>query len=193
MKKARNTKRARKTTGAKRARRPSARPKRVARAARRSTSRPARKSKPASRSRARTSARSKSAPKSRKAPAKSHASPPPLIRKGLPVTKAALRRMGKSRQLGERPEIKTIIVYTTEQKPKNLYPRRIISPPLPSACCTNENRTRLGKVYEELGRHYYYKRCNVCGHAVKYYFNIESEFDTPKLRKYYEWKKSVFH
>jgi hypothetical protein len=188
VKKARTSKRSRKTSGAKGARRPSARPKRVARATRRS----ARKSKPASRSRARASARSKRAPKSRKA-AKAEPARPPLIRKGLPVTKSALRRMGKLRQPGDRPEIKSIIVYTTEQKPKNLYPRRIISPPLPSACCTDANRERLGKVFEELGRHYYYKRCKVCGHTVKYYFNLESEFDTPRLRKYYEWKKSVFH
>ncbi len=116
----------------------------------------------------------------------------PLIRKGLPVTKAGLRRLGKMQQ-GERPEIKSIIVYTTEQKPKNLYPRKIISPPFPSKCCTDANRLRVGKIYEELGRSYYYKVCKVCGHGVKYYFNRETEFEMPKLRKYYEWKKSVFH
>lgn len=116
----------------------------------------------------------------------------PLIRKGLPVTKAALRRLGRMQQ-GERPKIKSIIIYTSEQKPKNLYPRKIISPPFPSKCCTNANRMRVGKIYEELSRHYYYKVCKVCGHAVKYYFNKETEFDTPRLRKYYEWKKSVFH
>ncbi|MFQ5456914.1 MAG: hypothetical protein ACE5FC_00465 [Myxococcota bacterium] len=117
---------------------------------------------------------------------------PPLIRKGLPVTKAALRRLGRMQQ-EDRPEIKSIIVYTTDQKPKNLYPRKIISPPFPSKCCTNKNRVRVGKIYEELGRNYYYKVCKSCGHAVKYYFNKETEFDTPRLRKYYEWKKSVFH
>lgn len=116
----------------------------------------------------------------------------PLIRKGLPVTKAALRRLGRMQQ-GERPKIKSIIIYTSEQKPKNLYPRKIISPPFPSKCCTNANRMRVGKIYEELSRHYYYKVCKACGHAVKYYFNKETEFDTPRLRKYYEWKKSVFH
>ncbi len=116
----------------------------------------------------------------------------PLIRKGLPVTKAALRRLGRMQQ-GERPKIKSIITYTSEQKPKNLYPRKIISPPFPSKCCTNANRMRVGKIYEELSRHYYYKVCKACGHAVKYYFNKETEFDTPRLRKYYEWKKSVFH
>ena len=116
----------------------------------------------------------------------------PLIRKGLPVTKAALRRLGRMQQ-GEAPKIKSIITYTSEQKPKNLYPRKIISPPFPSKCCTNANRMRVGKIYEELSRHYYYKVCKACGHAVKYYFNKETEFNTPRLRKYYEWKKSVFH
>jgi len=116
----------------------------------------------------------------------------PLIRKGLPVTKAAIRRLGRMQQ-GELPKTKSIITYTSEQKPKNLYPRKIISPPYPSKCCTNANRMRVGKIYEELSRHYYYKVCKACGHAVKYYFNKETEFDTPRLRKYYEWKKSVFH
>ena len=116
----------------------------------------------------------------------------PLIRKGLPVTKAALRRLGRMQQ-GDRPKIKSIIIYTSDQKPKNLYPRKIISPPFPSKCCTNANRLRVGKIYEELSRHYYYKVCKACGHAVKYYFNKETEFDTPRLRKYYEWKRSVFH
>jgi len=190
--------------GARRAKPAGRRTKRVARsggkAARRTTKR-AQPKRPASRkSRARAKPKSRKAAKPSRAaakPRKAVATPAsehraPLIRKGLPVTKAALRRLGKMQQ-GERPEIKSIIVYTTEQKPKNLYPRKIISPPFPSKCCTDANRLRVGKIYEELGRSYYYKVCKVCGHAVKYYFNRETEFEMPKLRKYYEWKKSVFH
>jgi hypothetical protein len=119
--------------------------------------------------------------------------PPPMIRKGLPVSKVSLRRPGKLMPQGPRPEIKSIIVYTSSQKPRNDYPRRIVSPPLPSACCTDANRLRIGKIHEELGRNYYYKMCKVCGHTVKYYFNLKSDLDSPKFRKYYEWKKSVFH
>jgi hypothetical protein len=89
--------------------------------------------------------------------------------------------------------IKSIIVYTKDQKPRNDYPKRIVSPPFPAACCKDANRERIGKVHEELGRNYYYKRCRVCGHTVKYYFNLQSDLDSPKFRKYYEWKKSVFH
>jgi hypothetical protein len=164
-----------------------------ARGARRTARRGQAKRPAARKGRARAKTKSKKAAQPRKAAAKPRPQPrPPLIRKGLPVTKAALRRLGKMQQV-ERPEIKSIIVYTTEQKPKNLYPRKIISPPFPSKCCTDVNRLRVGKIYEELGRSYYYKVCKVCGHAVKYYFNRETEFEMPKLRKYYEWKKSVFH
>ncbi len=116
-----------------------------------------------------------------------------MIRKGLPVSKVSLRRPGRPLQTGPRPVIKSIIVYTKDQKPRNEYPKRIVSPPYPAACCTDANRERIGKIHEELGRNYYYKRCRVCGHTVKYYFNVQSDLDSPKFRKYYEWKKSVFH
>ena len=43
---------------------------------------------------------------------------------------------------------KNIIKYTEEEKPKNEYPKRIVSPPRSKACCTDENRTVVGQVKE---------------------------------------------
>ena len=166
-----------------------ARPARTARLSRKTARAAARK--PAAKAAGRKRA-AKPAPKPVK-PAVPALPPPPVIRKGLPVSKVSLRRPGRPLHMGPRPVIKSIIVYTADQKPRNDYPRRIVSPPLPSGCCTDANRLRIGKVHEELGRNYYYKRCRVCGHTVKYYFNLQSDLDSPKFRKYYEWKKSVFH
>ncbi len=191
MKKAQTSAKGRKATASKVSRRARVRVKRAARS---------------SRSAARGTARKAVAPRTRKpseraravkAPAKAAKpqAPPiaPILRKGLPVSKASLRRPGKHPMAAPRPETKSIIVYTNAQKPRNDYPKRIISPPFPSACCTDANRLRIGKIYEELGRNYYYKMCKVCGHTVKYYFNLQSDLDSPKFRKYYEWKRSVFH
>ncbi len=194
----------RKSTAAKANRPRRATPSRPARVTARKTS-----AKPASRKRAGKPAPGRVKPATNRGkpavrPAKSSAArpvkpppppppPAPTIRKGLPVSKVSLRRPGRPFQMGPRPVIKSIIVYTTGQKPRNEYPKRIVSPPFPSACCTDAHRERIGKIHEELGRNYYYKRCRVCGHTVKYYFNVQSDLDSPKFRKYYEWKKSVFH
>ena len=39
---------------------------------------------------------------------------------------------------------KNIIVYSESQKPKNDYPKKIVSPPSPSKCCTDKNRDAVG-------------------------------------------------
>ena len=63
-----------------------------------------------------------------------------------------------------------IIVYSETEAPKNDYPRKIVSPPRPSSCCTEENRISVGSVREVEGFKFCYKVCNECGHAVKYFF-----------------------
>jgi len=65
---------------------------------------------------------------------------------------------------------KNIIVYSETQKPKNEYPKKIVSPPSPSTCCTEENRDAVGNPKEIEGFKFQYKICRKCGHAVKYYF-----------------------
>jgi len=85
-----------------------------------------------------------------------------------------LRRIGSNirRQSDEaranRPK-GSIIVYSSELPPKNDYPKKIVSPPRPSACCTANNREIQGNPKEIEGFNFHYKVCSVCGHAVKFY------------------------
>ncbi len=61
----------------------------------------------------------------------------------------------------------TIVRYDPDTKPKDRYPREIVSPPSPSACCLEEMK-RTGKMErEEGGWPYFYKRCRVCGYTVR--------------------------
>jgi hypothetical protein len=114
-----------------------------------------------------------------------------MIRKGLPVSKVSLRRPGRPLLAGPRPVIKSIIVYTTDQKPRNDYPKRIVSPPFPAACCTDANRAdREGS--RRAGPELLLQAVPVCGHTVVL-LQPAVRSDSPKFRKYYEWKKSVFH
>jgi hypothetical protein len=70
---------------------------------------------------------------------------------------------------------KNIIVYSESQKPKNDYPQRIVSPPVASKCCTEQNRFAVGQPKEVEGFKFQYKICKKCGHAVKYYVpSVES-------------------
>ncbi len=65
---------------------------------------------------------------------------------------------------------KNIILYTEDEAPENDYPRRIVSPPTPSSCCTDDNRLTVGSMREVDGFKFCYKICQECGHAVKYFF-----------------------
>ena len=65
---------------------------------------------------------------------------------------------------------KNIIQYSSDEKPKNDYPKKIVSPPRRSPCCTDENRETVGNVAEVEGFKFCYKICGECGHAVKYFF-----------------------
>lgn len=65
---------------------------------------------------------------------------------------------------------KNIIQYSSDDKPRNDYPKKIVSPPRPSSCCTDDNRETVGSVREVEGFKFCYKICSECGHAVKYFF-----------------------
>ena len=81
-----------------------------------------------------------------------------------------------------------IIEYSTTEAPKNDYPRRIVSPPRPSDCCTDKNRISVGSVREVEGFKFCYKICTVCGHAVKFYFPaVDSTSDA--VKEYRQWKR----
>ncbi len=77
----------------------------------------------------------------------------------------------------------TIIQYSTELAPKNDFPKKIISPPLPSTCCTQKNRVIQGSPEEIEGFNFHYKVCSVCGHAVKF-FTPAIESTSKAVKKY---------
>jgi hypothetical protein len=81
-----------------------------------------------------------------------------------------------------------IIVYSESEAPKNDYPRKIVSPPRPASCCTEENRISVGSVREVEGFKFCYKVCNECGHAVKYFFPAV-ESTSQAVKRYRESQK----
>jgi hypothetical protein len=60
----------------------------------------------------------------------------------------------------------TIVLYTDAQKPQNLYPKRIISPPRSGPCCFSDMQ-ETGAPQEEGRWVFQYKRCRKCGYAVR--------------------------
>ena len=84
--------------------------------------------------------------------------------------------------------IKNIIKYSDDEKPKNDYPKKIISPTQPAACCTDENREVVGTVREVDGFKFCYKICETCGHAVRYYYPAVESTSTA-VKSYRSWKK----
>jgi len=83
---------------------------------------------------------------------------------------------------------KNIIVYSTTEKPKNDYPKKIISPPEASPCCNEDNRLVVGQVREVEGFKFCYKICKECGHAVKYYFPAVDS-TSRAVKEYRSWKR----
>jgi len=65
--------------------------------------------------------------------------------------------------------MKSIIVYTRQLKPQNLYPKRIISPPAPNKCCFGRMEVLGRPRVDDVGRRFCYKRCKVCGFALRYF------------------------
>jgi hypothetical protein len=61
----------------------------------------------------------------------------------------------------------TIIEYTDHKKPVNNYPKRIISPLSPSPCCYSKME-QIGVEQHEEGWSFIYKRCKMCGFAVRH-------------------------
>jgi hypothetical protein len=84
--------------------------------------------------------------------------------------------------------IRNIIRYTDEEKPLNDYPKKIISPPKASDCCTDENRITVGTVREVDGFKFCYKICETCGHAVRFYYPA-AEGTSAAVKNYRQWKK----
>jgi hypothetical protein len=60
----------------------------------------------------------------------------------------------------------TIVEYTDKEKPKNLHPNRIVSPPRSGPCCFSDME-EVGEPQREGNWEYVYKRCRTCGFAVR--------------------------
>jgi len=84
--------------------------------------------------------------------------------------------------------VKNIIRYTDDERPRNDYPRRIVSPARNSTCCSDENREIVGSMREIDGFKFCYKICRKCGHAVKFYFPAV-ETTNEAVREYRQWKR----
>jgi hypothetical protein len=94
-----------------------------------------------------------------------------------------------SKILAEAPSnVKNIIVYSRELKAQNLYPRRIVSPPAPNKCCPGRMEVLGRPRLDEQGRRFSYKRCKVCGFALRHFLDPVGTILTPtphdpKVRK----------
>ena len=84
--------------------------------------------------------------------------------------------------------LRNIIKYTDREKPMNDYPRRIVSPPNPKPCCSEENREMVGNIREVDGFKFCYKICKVCGHAVRYFYPAAASNDRA-VKEYRAWKR----
>ena len=75
--------------------------------------------------------------------------------------------------------VKNIIVYSRELKAQNLYPRRIISPPAPNKCCPGRMEVLGRPRFDEQSRRFSYKRCKVCGFALRHFLDPVGTILTP--------------
>ncbi|MCE2389994.1 MAG: hypothetical protein J4G09_00750 [Proteobacteria bacterium] len=102
-----------------------------------------------------------------------------------------MKRIGSNlRPADQKPQrnLTNIIVYSEDEKPRNDYPEKIISPALPKSCCTDENRELVGNTKEVDGFKFCYKICQVCGHAVRYFYPAV-ETNDEAVREYRAWKR----
>jgi hypothetical protein len=60
----------------------------------------------------------------------------------------------------------TIVEYTDQKRPKNLYPERIISPVRSGPCCFSDME-EVGKPQEDSRWVFQYRRCKKCGFTVR--------------------------
>ena len=63
----------------------------------------------------------------------------------------------------------SIIEYRDDQASLNDYPRRIVSPTAPSACCMDDME-RIGHSGFDANWRFFYKRCRTCGYTVRCFY-----------------------
>jgi hypothetical protein len=72
-----------------------------------------------------------------------------------------------------------IVEYRSDVAPSNEYPRKIVSPLTPSACCL-AHMERVGQSAFDATWRFYYKRCAVCGYTVRCFYapSLTAMFET---------------
>src|SRR3990172_475777 len=75
------------------------------------------------------------------------------------------RDLDRSANQRERP-MATIVEYSARERAINAYPRRIISPPVPSRCCSSST-VQVGEIQNVHGWPFVYQRCAACGFTVR--------------------------
>lgn len=65
---------------------------------------------------------------------------------------------------------KTIVEYTDEKRPVNMYPKLIVSPTKGKPCCAQQME-QIGGVEREEQRAYFYRRCPACGYTVRHFLS----------------------
>jgi hypothetical protein len=76
----------------------------------------------------------------------------------------------------------TIVEYDSRKEPLNAYPERIVSPFQPDSCCA-DHMMQVGKVEEERGFLYYYRRCRVCGFTIRYFLPVLPPEQHPQIQR----------
>ncbi len=67
-----------------------------------------------------------------------------------------------------------IVEYDERKAAVNAYPKRIISPPHPSECCSS-GMAQVGRVEQDGNWLYIYKRCRACGYTVRHFLMMRPE------------------
>ena len=79
--------------------------------------------------------------------------------------------------------MENIIEYRDDRAPASDYPRRIVSPTVPSACCM-DHMERIGHPEFDANWRFFYKRCRICGYSVRCFY-------APSLTAVFEAAKEI--
>ena len=90
-------------------------------------------------------------------------------------------RCGPARH--QESKMDSIIEYRDDQAPASDYPRRIVSPTTPSACCM-DHMQRIGHPEFDANWRFFYKRCGICGYTVRCFY-------APSLTAVFEAAKEI--
>ncbi len=72
----------------------------------------------------------------------------------------------------------TIVEYDDAKVPVNAYPKRIVSPQAPKACCVTQME-QVGAIEQDGGRRFFYKQCKICGFTVRHFLPVDQRESVP--------------